>query len=104
MPPATAHPTAPSQLLAAAVTAFRNLVATVQGTSDPGNQLTQMVSSMDEMATMFESCHNHGSIRAAVQPAGEHQQPGAAADQPAGDDQQPAQQRRAEHSGAIGCR
>ena len=44
----------PSQLLAAAVMAFRTLVQTIQGTEDQSNQLNQMVSSLSDMATMFE--------------------------------------------------
>ena len=54
MPPAPAQPTVPSQLLAAAVMAFRSLVATIQGTEDQGNQLNQVVNSLGDMATMFE--------------------------------------------------
>ena len=57
MPPAPEsprQPNLPSQLLAAAVTAFRALVATVQGTEDPGNRLNQVAGSLGEVATMFE--------------------------------------------------
>ena len=54
MPPAQATSTVPSQLLAAAVMAFRSLVATIQGTEDQGNQLNQVVNSLGDMATMFE--------------------------------------------------
>ena len=52
--PAPAQTTVPSQLLAAAVIAFRSLVATSQGTEDPSNQLNQVVNSLDDMASMFE--------------------------------------------------
>ena len=48
------NPTAPSQVLAAAVTAFRTLVATIQGMSDPGDKLNNVVNSMADMATVFE--------------------------------------------------
>ena len=57
MPPAPdspRQPNLPSQLLAAAVTTFRALVATVQGTEDPGNRLNQVAGSLGEVATMFE--------------------------------------------------
>ena len=54
MPPAPVPSTVPSQLLAAAVVAFRSLVSTIQGTGDQGNQLNQVVSSLGDMATMFE--------------------------------------------------
>ena len=54
MPPAPATSTVPSQLLAAAVMACRNLVQTIQGTEDPGNRLNQVVGSLGDMATMFE--------------------------------------------------
>ena len=52
MPPP--DPTVPSQLLAAAVTAFRTLVTTIQGTGDQANQLGQTVGSLGDLATMFE--------------------------------------------------
>ena len=48
------QPTVPSQLLAAAVTAFRALVHAVQGTDDPGNRLNQIAGSLGDVATMFE--------------------------------------------------
>ena len=41
-------------MLAAAVTAFRTLVTTIQGTNDPSNQLNRVVGSMSDMATVFE--------------------------------------------------
>ena len=57
MPPAPtpqAQTTVPSQMLTAAVIAFRALVQTVQGTGEPSNQLTQMADSLGDIATMFE--------------------------------------------------
>ena len=57
MPPAPdspRQPNLPSQLLAAAVTAFRNIATTIQGTEDPSNRLDQIASSIGEAATMFE--------------------------------------------------
>ena len=56
MPPPDSprQPNLPSQLLAAAVTAFRAIVTTVQGTEDPGNRLNQVAGSLGEVATMFE--------------------------------------------------
>ena len=50
----TPNPNAPSQKLAAVVTAFRALVATIQGTSDPAEKLNRVVNSMGDMATVFE--------------------------------------------------
>ena len=46
--------TAMSQMLATAVSTFRALVTTIQGTGDPNDQLNRMVNSMGDMATMFE--------------------------------------------------
>ena len=57
MPPAPdspRQPNLPSQLLAAAVTAFRTIVTTIQGVEDPGNRLNQVTGSLGEVATMFE--------------------------------------------------
>ena len=48
------NPTAPSQVLAAAVTAFRTLVATIQAMSDPSDKLNNIAKSMTDMATVFE--------------------------------------------------
>ena len=56
MPPPT--PTVPSQLLTAAVMAFRSLISTIQGTGDPTNQLGQVASSLGDVATMFERVAN----------------------------------------------
>ena len=50
----TPNPNALSQKLAAVVTAFRALVATIQGTSNPAEKLNHVVSSMGDMATVFE--------------------------------------------------
>ena len=46
--------TVPSQLLAAAVTTFRSLIAIMQEMGNPTNQLGQVASSLGEVATMFE--------------------------------------------------
>ena len=43
-----------SQKLAAVVTAFGALVATIQGLSDPADKLNHVVNSMGDMATVFE--------------------------------------------------
>ena len=57
MPPTSApqaQSTVPSQLLTAAVMAFRTLVQTVRSTGEPSNQLTQIANSLGDVATMFE--------------------------------------------------
>ena len=41
-------------MLAVAITAFRTLVATIQGMSDPSERLNNVVNSMADMATVFE--------------------------------------------------
>ena len=46
--------TAMAQMLATAVHTFRALVTTIQGTGDPNEQLSKMVGSMGDMATIFE--------------------------------------------------
>ena len=49
-PPATT----PANILIAAVTAFRNLVNSIQGTEDPGQQLRQTATSMGEVANVLD--------------------------------------------------
>ena len=44
----------PSNLLIAAVTAFRNLVNNIQGTDDPGQRLQQTTASLSEVANVLE--------------------------------------------------
>ena len=51
MPPPV---TMPSNLIIAAVTAFRNLVNSIQGTEDPGQQLRQTTTSLGEVANVLE--------------------------------------------------
>ena len=46
--------TMPSNLIIAAVTAFRNLVNSIQGTEDPGQQLRQTTTSLGEVANVLE--------------------------------------------------
>ena len=51
MPPPT---TMPSNLIVAAITAFRNIVNGIQGTEDPGQQLRQTTASLNEVANVLE--------------------------------------------------
>ena len=51
MPPPV---TMPSNLIIAAVTAFRNLVNSIQGTEDPEQQLRQTTTSLGEVANVLE--------------------------------------------------
>ena len=44
----------PSNLIIAAVTAFRNVVNSIQGTEDPGQQLRQTVASLGEAANALD--------------------------------------------------
>ena len=44
----------PSNLIIAAVTAFRNMVNSVQGTEDPGQQLRQTAASLGEVANVLD--------------------------------------------------
>ena len=88
-------------MLAAAVTAFRTLVTTIQGTNDPSNQLNHVVGSMGDMATVFEqittaaaATEQQHELMTQHKPADCYQQPVAATDKPTGDDQQPAQQQQ----------
>ena len=51
MPPPV---TTPSNIIIAAVTAFRNLVNNIQGTEDPGQQLRQTATSLGEVANVLD--------------------------------------------------
>ena len=51
MPPPV---TMPSNLIVAAVTAFRKLVNNIQGTEHPGHQLRQTTNSLGEVANVLE--------------------------------------------------
>ena len=46
--------TMPSNLIIAAVTVFRNMVNSVQGTEDPGQQLRQTATSLGEVANVLD--------------------------------------------------
>ena len=49
-PPATT----PANLIIAAVTVFRNLVNSIQGTEDPGQQLRKTATSLSEVANVLD--------------------------------------------------
>ena len=53
-PTMTLPVTMPSNLIIAAVTAFRNAVNSIQGTEDPGQQLRQTATSLGEVANVLD--------------------------------------------------